>query len=119
MKEVACAEVKKSLVSFGLMAGVDSLMKAFEEDAEEICGPRYGPGAGKRSQTRFFASCGNALAMALQDLRLPQLRADLLGSQPLIRHRLSPFQAIFSQFAWFRKGRSGHFAGDHKTDPVG
>ena len=48
MKEVACEEVKKSLESFCLMAGVDSLMKTFEEDAEEICGPRYGCGAGKR-----------------------------------------------------------------------
>jgi hypothetical protein len=89
------------------MAGVDSLMKTFEEDAKEISGPRYGRGAGERSQTRFFASCGNALALTLQRLKLSQLRDDLFGSQPLLRHRLSPFQAIFSQFAWSRKGRSG------------
>ena len=36
MKEVACEEKKKSFESFCLMAGVDSLMKMFEEDAEEI-----------------------------------------------------------------------------------
>ena len=48
MKEVAWEEVKKSFESFCLMAGVDSLMKMFEEDAEEICGPRYARGAGKR-----------------------------------------------------------------------
>ena len=48
MKEVACEEVKKSFESFCLMASVDSLMKMFEEDAEEICGPRYGRGFGKR-----------------------------------------------------------------------
>ena len=48
MKEVAWEEVKKSFESFCLMAGVESLMKMFEEDAEEICGPRYARGAGKR-----------------------------------------------------------------------
>ena len=48
MKDVAWEEVKKSFESFCLMAGVDSLMKMFEEDAEEIWGPRYGRGAGKR-----------------------------------------------------------------------
>ena len=47
MKEVACEEVKKNFQSFCLMAGVDSPMKTFEEDAEEICGPRYRRGAGK------------------------------------------------------------------------
>jgi hypothetical protein len=61
------------------------------------------------SQTCFLAGCGNALAVALQHLNLPQLRNDLLGSQPFLRHRFSPFQAIFSQFARFRKCRSGHF----------
>ena len=48
MKEVAWEEVKKSFEGFCLMAGVESLMKMFEEDAEEICGPRYGRGSGKR-----------------------------------------------------------------------
>ena len=48
MKEVAWEEVKKSFESFCLMAGVESLTKMFEEDAEEICGPRYGRGARKR-----------------------------------------------------------------------
>lgn len=58
-------------------------------------------------QTRLLAGCGNTLALTLQDLNLPQLRNDLLGSQPLLRHLLSPFQAIFSHFAWFRECRSG------------
>jgi len=48
MKDVAWEEVRKSFESFCLMAGVESLMKMFEEDAEDICGPRYGRGAGKR-----------------------------------------------------------------------
>jgi putative transposase len=48
MKEVAWEEVKKSFEGFCLMAGVESLMKMFEEDAEKICGPRYGRGSGKR-----------------------------------------------------------------------
>ncbi len=48
MKEVAWEEVKKSFESFCLMAGVESLTKMFQEDAEEICGPRYARGAGKR-----------------------------------------------------------------------
>jgi transposase-like protein len=48
MKEVAWEEVKKSFESFCLMAGVESLTKMFEEDAEKICGPRYGRGSGKR-----------------------------------------------------------------------
>ena len=60
-------------------------------------------------QTRILAGCGNALALTLQHLDLPQLGDNLLGSQTLLRLRFSPFQAIFSQFAWFRKCRSGQF----------
>lgn len=44
MKEVAWEEVKKSFESFCLMAGVDSLMKMFEQDAEESVGPVTGVG---------------------------------------------------------------------------
>jgi hypothetical protein len=58
-------------------------------------------------QTNLLAGCRNALALTLRCLDLSQLRDDLLGSQPLLLHRLSPFQAIFSQFAWFRKCRLG------------
>ena len=47
VKEVASEEVKKSFECFCLMAGVDSLIKTFDEDAEEICGPRYGRRTGK------------------------------------------------------------------------
>jgi hypothetical protein len=71
MKEVACEEVKKSFESFCLMAGVDNVLKTFEEDAKEICGPRYGRGAGKRGQTRLLAGRGNPLVLALQHLGLP------------------------------------------------
>ena len=59
------------------------------------------------SQTCFLAGRGKPLTVSLQHLNLPQLRYDLLSSQPLLRRRLAPFQAIFSQFAWFRKHRSG------------
>ena len=62
-------------------------------------------------QTSFLTGCRNALALTLQHLNLPQLRYDLLSSQPLLRRRLAPFQAIFSQFAWFRKCQSGQ---EHK-----
>ena len=44
MKEVAWEEVKKSFESFCLMAGFDSLMKMFEQDAEESVGPVTGVG---------------------------------------------------------------------------
>ena len=47
MKEIAWEEVKRSFDRFCLMAGVDSLTRMFAEDAEEICGPRYGRGSGK------------------------------------------------------------------------
>ncbi len=47
MKEIAWEEVKRSFDRFCLMAGVDSLARMFAEDAEEICGPRYGRGSGK------------------------------------------------------------------------
>lgn len=47
MKEIAWEEVKRSFDCFCLMAGVDSLTRMFAEDAEEICGPRYGRGSGK------------------------------------------------------------------------
>ena len=46
-------------------------------------------------------------SFAMQYLNLPQLCDDLLSSQPLLRHLPSPFQAIFTQFTWFRKCRSG------------
>ena len=59
MKEVAWEEVKKSFESFCLMAGVESLTKMFEEDAEEIRGPRYGRGAGKRGH-RWGTTPGRA-----------------------------------------------------------
>jgi hypothetical protein len=58
-------------------------------------------------QTRSPAGYGKALALTLQRLDRPPHCGDLLGSQPLIQHRLSPIQAIFSQFAWLRKCRSG------------
>jgi hypothetical protein len=48
MKEVAWDEVKKSVESFYLMAGVESLMKVFEEDAAYVFGPRQRRGARKR-----------------------------------------------------------------------
>ena len=47
MKELAWEEVKKSFDRFCLMAGIDSLNRMFAEDAEELCGPRYGRGSGK------------------------------------------------------------------------
>lgn len=47
MKELAWEEVKKSFENFCLLAGVDSLTRMFEDDAEELCGPRYGRGCGK------------------------------------------------------------------------
>ena len=37
------------------------------------------------------------LALTLPYLDLSQLRDDLLGSQPRLRYRFSPFQAIFSR----------------------
>ena len=52
MKEVAWEEVKKSFESFCLMAGFDSLMKMFEQDAEESVGPVTG--AGQASCRLFF-----------------------------------------------------------------
>jgi hypothetical protein len=58
-------------------------------------------------QPDVLAGRRNTLALALQNLNLTQFRDDLLGSQPLLRHLPSPFQAIFSQFTWFRKCRSG------------
>jgi hypothetical protein len=56
-----------------------------------------------RERTGSLAGRRNALVLTLQHLDLPKLRDDRLGSPRLLRHRLSPFQAIFFQFAWFRK----------------
>ena len=61
----------------------------------------------KAGQPNYVAGRRNALALALQHLDLSQLPDDLLGSESLVRHRLFPFQTIFSHFAWFRKYRSG------------
>ena len=61
----------------------------------------------KAGQPNYFADRRNALALTLQHSDVSQLRDDLLGTEHLVRHRLFPFQAIFSHFAWFRKCQSG------------
>ena len=49
-------------------------------------------------QTSFLAGRRNALASALQNLDLPQLRDELLDSQSHLRHRPSSFLVIFTLF---------------------
>lgn len=43
----AWQEVSESFERFCLAAGIESLTRMMEEDAEELCGPRYGRGDGK------------------------------------------------------------------------
>ena len=50
MKALAWEEVQKSFERFCLMAGIDSLNRMFADDAEELCGPRYGRGSGRNGQ---------------------------------------------------------------------